>query len=185
MLNKGFFAKEFHVKDNSDTSLFNDSITGKLSKNVKKVSDDFQLPFQNSGFMINHNISDYNLNYSMHTRWKDMDSFQHINNAAFLTYIEDARISMFNRWNINDVKKSIIVASLKINYHIQLKHPCRIIIGQQISRIGNTSFDISFGIFIDGNNSPISTGMVTCVCFDYNKNLPVPVFSEIKKDYKN
>ena len=57
ILNKGFFAKEFPVKDNSDLSLFNDPITGILPKNIKKVSDEFELPFQNSGFMINRNIS--------------------------------------------------------------------------------------------------------------------------------
>ena len=135
--------------------------------------------------MINNKLSDYYINYSMHTRWKDMDSFQHINNAAFLTYIEDARIALFNRWNINDIKNSIILASLKIDYHIQLKHPSRIIIGQKIYHIGNTSFDIGFGIFMEGNNSPVSTGIVTCVCFDYNKNVSVPVYPEIRKDFED
>tara|TARA_Y100000590_G_C15737835_1_gene1019203 strand:- start:2822 stop:3172 length:351 start_codon:yes stop_codon:yes gene_type:complete len=114
-----------------------------------------------------------------------MDSFQHINNAAFLTYIEDARIALFNRWNINDIKNSIILASLKIDYHIQLKHPSRIIIGQKIYHIGNTSFDIGFGIFMEDNSSPVSTGIVTCVCFDYNKNVAVPVYPEIRKDFED
>ena len=130
-------------------------------------------------------LSNYIFNYSLQTRWKDMDSFQHVNNVVFLTYIEDARISMFNRWNIQDKKQSIIVASIKVDYHKQLKHPSSIIIGQKISRIGNTSFDISSGIFLDcDTNYPIATGIVTCVCFDYMKNIPVPVYSAIKDDYK-
>jgi len=130
-------------------------------------------------------LSNYTFNYSMQTRWKDMDSFRHVNNATFLTYIEDARISMFNRWNIQDKKQSIIVASITISYHKQLKHPSHIIIGQKISKIGKTSFDISFGIFLDCDvNYPVATGIVTCVCFDYMQNIPVAVYSTIKDDYK-
>ena len=120
----------------------------------------------------------------MQTRWKDMDSFRHVNNATFLTYIEDARISMFNHWKIQDERKSIIIASITMDYHRQLKHPSSIIIGQKISRIGNTSFDISSGVFIDGEVEPIATGMVTCVCFDYIKNVPVAIYDTIKNDYK-
>ena len=120
----------------------------------------------------------------MQTRWKDMDSFRHVNNATFLTYIEDARISMFNHWKIQDERKSIIIASITMDYHRQLKHPSSIIIGQKISRIGNTSFDISSGVFIDGEVEPIATGMVTCVCFDYIENVPVAVYDTIKNDYK-
>ena len=87
--------------------------------------------------------------------------------------------------NKQEVQKSIIVASIKADYHKQLKHPSSIIIGQKISRIGNTSFDISFGIFLDCNTKhPIATGIVTCVCFDYMQNIPVPVYSAIKDDYK-
>ena len=130
-------------------------------------------------------LSNYTFNYSMQTRWKDMDSFQHVNNSAFLTYIEDARISMFNRWSIQDKKQSIIVASISIAYHKQLKHLSHIIIGQKISKIGKTSFDISFGIFLDCDaNDPVATGIVTCVCFDYMQNIPVSVYSAIKDDYK-
>ena len=69
-------------------------------------------------------LSDYFFHYPMQTRWKDMDSFRHINNATFLTYIEDARISMFNHWNIKDEKQSIIIASITMDYHRQLTCTC-------------------------------------------------------------
>ena len=31
--------------------------------------------------------------------------FTHTNNSTFLTYIEDARISLFNRWKLNNKEK--------------------------------------------------------------------------------
>ena len=45
-------------------------------------------------------LEDYPFRHEVQTRWKDMDVFGHVNNANYLTYIEDARISMFNHWAV-------------------------------------------------------------------------------------
>ena len=45
-----------------------------------------------------HVVDDYPFHHEIRTRWKDMDSFGHVNNANYVTYIEDARITLFKRW---------------------------------------------------------------------------------------
>ena len=112
-----------------------------------------------------------------------MDSFGHINNAVYLTYIEDARTTLFKRQNLNSQNKSVIVASLKINYFTQIKHPSKLIIGSKISRIGNSSFDIQSAIIIDHLTKPSALSSVTCVCYDYINGQSVPVYDEIKNDF--
>ena len=133
--------------------------------------------------MIPGKITDYLHHYELKTRWKDIDSFGHVNNAVFLTYIEDARITFFYRWNIIEMKKSLIVASIKIDYLQQIDHPSNLIVGQKISRIGNSSFDIQSTIFIKDDPKPAANAVVTCVCFDYEQNKPVQVYDEIKADF--
>ena len=133
--------------------------------------------------MKNYSIKDYKLIYKIDTRWKDLDAFQHINNAVYLTYIEDARTTLFKRWNLNSQNKSVIVASLKIDYFTQIKHPSKLIIGSKISRIGNTSFDIQSAIFIDGLKKPAALSLVICVCYDYENGQSVTVYDEIRNDF--
>ena len=133
--------------------------------------------------MIPEKITDYPHHYELKTRWKDIDSFGHVNNAVFLTYIEDARITFFYRWNIIEMKKSLIVASIKIDYLQQIDHPSNLIVGQKISRIGNSSFDIQSTIFIKDDPKPAANAVVTCVCFDYEQNKSIPVYDEIKADF--
>ena len=99
-------------------------------------------------------ITDYPQHYELKTRWKDIDSFGHVNNAVFLTYIEDARIMYFKRWNVTEKKRSLIVASIKIDYLRQIVHPSDLIVGQKISRIGNSSFDIQSAIFLNNDPKP-------------------------------
>ena len=129
-------------------------------------------------------ITDFPDHYEFKTRWKDMDLFGHVNNAVFLTYIEDARIMYFKRWNITEKKRSIIVASIKIDYLRQIKHPSKLIIGQKVSRIGNSSFDIQSIIFLNNDREPAANSLVSCVCFDYEQSKSVPVYDEIKSAFE-
>ncbi len=136
---------------------------------------------------INKKLTDYPLHVEMQTRWRDLDAFGHVNNAVFATYIETARGTLFKKWNLpfDGKGQSLIVASITINYHQQLKHPTDIIIGQKISRIGNSSFDVESALF-DKNNKlvPITTSKVVVVCFDFDKQKSVPVFKQIIEDSK-
>ena len=129
-------------------------------------------------------LQDYPFSINMQTRWRDLDAFGHVNNAVFATYVETARIELFNRWDISQHggNRSIIAASLKLDYLQQLSHPSTIQIDQNISRIGTTSFDIQSTIFLNKIDSPICTAVLTCVCFDYEKQISIPVFDEIKAD---
>ena len=42
---------------------------------------------------INLKLSDFTFHHELKTRWRDLDAFNHINNATFLSYIED--LSLF------------------------------------------------------------------------------------------
>ena len=132
---------------------------------------------------IIESLEDFLFHHNIQTRWKDMDSFGHINNAVYLTYIEDARTTLFKRWNLKSQNTSVIVASLKIDYFIQIKHPSKLIIGSKISRIGNSSFDIQSAIFIDGLKKPAALSLVICVCYDYENGQSVTVYDEIRNDF--
>ena len=45
-------------------------------------------------------LNDFPFQHNLKTRWRDLDAFKHVNNATFLSYIEDARIVFFKRWGI-------------------------------------------------------------------------------------
>jgi len=133
-------------------------------------------------------LTDYSMHVKLQTRWRDLDAFGHVNNAVFATYIETARGTLFKKWDLpyDGKGKSLTVAAITINYHKQLKHPTNIIIGQSISRIGNTSFDVLSSLFDEQNTlEPIATSKVVIVCFDFDKQKSVPVFKQIINDFKN
>lgn len=134
----------------------------------------------------NKNLTNFPFHVNIQTRWRDLDAFGHVNNAVFATYIETARGTLFKRWSLpfDGTGKSLIVASMTINYLKQLKHPSNIIVGLKINKVGNTSFNIESYIFNEKDTqNPIATSNVVIVCFDFDNQKPVPVFSQILKDY--
>ena len=139
--------------------------------------------------MKNKNIDKADFIYfkKIESRWGDMDGLRHINNAKYLTFLESARLEYLstlgidiNRW---DSKESVILASMKINYHKQSSYPNIYEIGCKISRIGNKSFDIFNAIFESSTNNLIVTGTFTIVCFDYHLQKTISVPDSIKNAY--
>ena len=130
-----------------------------------------------------YKLKDFPFHYKLSTRWKDLDAFRHVNNAVFLTYVEDARIVLLKRWKINYQERSLIVASAKIDYLRQVAHPSNLIIAQKISRLGTKSFDINSVVFIENDPNPVCKSTVISVAYDFVKNKTVKVYQDIIDDY--
>ncbi len=123
--------------------------------------------------------SDYDFWVTIKSRWADMDGLRHINNAAYLSYMETARLDFYHhlgfeytRW---DAEISTIIASMTIDYLEQGYYPSTYEVGQSITRVGNTSFDILTAVFVEGEETPVVQGNFTIVAFNFKKNKPISV----------
>ena len=122
--------------------------------------------------------SDFKFFIELDVRWADMDCIGHVNNATFLTYVETSRIKLLEKLGFTDVH--IIMASIKIDYVNQLKYPSIMEIGQKISRLGNSSFDILTGIYNKDSGELITISTTTLVCYDYNSQKSLKIPTEIR-----
>ena len=114
-----------------------------------------------------------------------MDGLRHINHAAYLSYMETARLNFYkdlgygmHRW---DQEISTILVSMKVEYLEQASHPAHFDVGQRISRVGNKSFDISTSIFKEGENIPILQAKFILVAYDYVNNRSILLPDDIQK----
>jgi len=127
----------------------------------------------------------YTTFYSMETRWFDEDMLGHINHGTAVAYFEDARVRHAADLGLkpyNKIEFPFIVASMRLEYLKQIKHPEELTIGLKISRIGGKSFDYQYGLFVGDDNDPSIECFMTLVCFDFEKQQTVPVFDTIKKE---
>lgn len=78
-------------------------------------------------------------------RWSDQDLQGHINNARMTTILEEARIRwLIGRDGVGNIGRLKLVASQTIHYRRPVQWGPEFLLRLWISRVGNTSFTISY-----------------------------------------
>ena len=85
----------------------------------------------------------------VHIRWDDQDAFGHVNNAKYLTYVQEARVEMLWRaretQGLKPILSDMVVARSEVDYLIPIYDgafdiDCEIWIG----KIGGASFEMFY-----------------------------------------
>lgn len=122
-------------------------------------------------------------------RFVDIDAFGHVNNAHYLTYIEQARVQYFDQlvgWKYDWSKQGIILARAEVDFIEPVEFRDTIEIYTRCSRIGNKSFDLDYLIVKadNGENRIKANAKSVQVTFDYEKNESIAIPEEWVKVLK-
>ena len=93
--------------------------------------------------------------FKCQVRWGDLDAFMHVNNAAYLTYIQEARVDFTvysrQRANLQPVLIEMVVAHADIDYINPIYDAgIEIDIAVWVSKIGTSSFVLQYELSKDG-----------------------------------
>jgi acyl-CoA thioester hydrolase len=113
--------------------------------------------------------------YRETVRYRDADAFGHVNNAVYLTYLEQAR----NAWlrelalvrSIDDI--AMILARVEIDYRAQLEIDEEVEVGVRCSRLGTKSFELAYEL--RAGDRLVAEAKTVLVGFDYERNETVPI----------
>ena len=112
-------------------------------------------------------------------RFRDLDPLNHVNNAVFNTYFEEARINFANTVPqfIEGVKdgKSFVLVKITINYTGQINFPMKIIIGTGLKEVKNSSILASQAIFDKESGKMLAFAESTGVWFDLKSQRPTRI----------
>lgn len=109
-------------------------------------------------------------------RWRDLDAFNHVNNANFMTYVEEARIRWFesagNDWLSNG--RIPLLAAVQMNYRLPIPYPARVFVELLTERVGNTSLTLGHRI-VDEDDRLYADGHSVLVWIELASGRPVPL----------
>ncbi|MFN3528821.1 MAG: acyl-CoA thioesterase [Bacteroidia bacterium] len=115
----------------------------------------------------------------IHIRWADIDALQHVNNAVYLNYFEQARIDYFREvvgWKWEEV--GMILASNTVNYHKPLFPRDKAVVRMRTSRLGTKSFEMEYIVcrmLASGKTEIITTASAVLVVYDYKNDRTIPM----------
>jgi acyl-CoA thioester hydrolase len=79
-------------------------------------------------------------------RFSDLDGMGHVNNAVYLTYIEQARLAWFGRYADDEPMplRDVILARTEIDFRSQVVFGETVAIGVRPTRVGTKSFELEY-----------------------------------------
>lgn len=118
-------------------------------------------------------------------RNRDTDQFGHVNHAAMATLFEEGRIALIFAPDhaAETAGTDLLIASLTMNFHKELRAPAPIRIGSIVTRIGTSSLEIRQGLF--AGDTCYASAEAACVLFGCSSRRPVTVSDALRSSLLN
>lgn len=122
-------------------------------------------------------IDEFRHRTRLEVRFRDIDAFRHVNNAAFFTYIEQARIRyLIDILDVEAIERlPMILAAVQIDFRSPILFGQEVEIGTRVDWIGNTSFSMSHHLTASPQTRVVAEAATILVAYDYATEKPMPV----------
>jgi acyl-CoA thioester hydrolase len=86
--------------------------------------------------------------YRERVRFRDLDAMNHVNNAVFLTYLEQARFHFLEHLGLarREQEPPLILARVEIDFRAPASFGDEVEIGVRAGRIGTKSFELEYAL---------------------------------------
>lgn len=121
----------------------------------------------------------FNFYHPIEVRYGDLDPQGHVNNAKYLTYCEQARISYVSHLGLwkggSFLDIGIILADLKITFQAPILFGEKVHVGVRTTRMGNKSLTMEHCIEQVESLQRYADCTVILVAYDYHRQSTIPV----------
>ncbi len=125
----------------------------------------------------NHH-EEWRFSIAVEIRFRDIDMFGHVNNAAYFTYIESARVAYYTALTgLTDPREfGMTLASEKMDFLKPIFYGQTVHVYTRIGRVGNKSWTLEHEIRDAQTGEVMAAGSTVNVHYDYKskQTLPLP-----------
>lgn len=117
----------------------------------------------------------------MTVRFGECDGLGHVNNGTYFTYMEDARMDVFQLFNpgLDLHTWNLIVASTRCDFLQPVTYAETITVLTWISRVGTSSFDVDHALRNIAGEW-VARGRATLVSYSYETATAVPIPEDVR-----
>ncbi len=112
-------------------------------------------------------------------RYGDLDPQGHVNNARYLTYLEQARIGYIQALGLWDGHSffsiGFILATAEITYKAPILLGQKVRVGVRVSRLGNKSMTMVYAIQDGETGDELASAETVLVAYDYRTSATIPL----------
>lgn len=125
-------------------------------------------------------MPDFRFFHEIEVRYGDLDPQAHVNNAKFLTYMEQGRIAYIRDLGLWDGRSffdiGIILAEVRVTFLAPIYFGQKVRVGVRVSEIRNKSMTMEYVLQDMESGETLATGSSVLVAYDYRlaQTRPIP-----------
>jgi acyl-CoA thioester hydrolase len=124
-------------------------------------------------------MPEFKFYHPIEVRYNDLDPQGHVNNAAYMVYLEQARaryLQHLGLWDgISFLDLGIILAEARITYRAPVFFGQAVRVGVNVTYIGNKSLEMHYRLEDGQSGKELAHGSTVLVTYDYREGKTVPV----------
>lgn len=123
----------------------------------------------------------FNLHLDLPIRFRDQDSMGHVNNAVYLSYLEEARVAYCRRVGVfggGDTGRRFIIARVEIDYRSSLTIRDIVRIEVRTENWQNRKFHFAYRLTNLTTGALAAEARTLAVTYDYQAERTVPLAAE-------
>jgi acyl-CoA thioester hydrolase len=129
-------------------------------------------------------ISKFRFSMPVSMRWSDLDEFGHVNNAVYLTYLEEGRVAYFANgipWNWRTER--FLLARAEVDFRAELKFTDKPRLYIRCAELGGSSFVFEYLIADESKERVYSTARSVQVMIDMDSGKSQPLSADIRQRF--
>jgi acyl-CoA thioester hydrolase len=126
-------------------------------------------------------VERFQYEHDVEVQFRDCDAFGHVNNAVYLTYLEEARFGFWKRLSgATGTPQDIIVARAECDYRMPVAFGDRLVVRVAVAAVGNSSFTLAYEVLLARTRQVVATARTVQVMYDYTAARPIPIPNDIR-----
>lgn len=137
-------------------------------------------------------MAEFKFYHPIEVRYGDLDPQGHLNNAKYLTYMEQARINYIKHLGLWEggsfLDIGIILAKVEITFHAPVLFGQQVHVGMRTTRLGTKSMEMAYILEDIHTGQKLATSTSVQVAYNYRKRQTIPIpntWRQVIKDFEN
>jgi acyl-CoA thioester hydrolase len=124
-------------------------------------------------------MAEFRFYHPIEVRYGDLDPQGHLNNAKYLTYIEQARIHYLHQLGLWDGGSFLNIGIILADVHLTFRSPIHfgqmVRVGVRVSRLGDKSLNMVYRLEDASTGQELAYGSTVSVAYNYHERKTIPV----------
>lgn len=117
----------------------------------------------------------------VHVRYRDLDTYDHVNNAVYATYLEEARVAYLREVLAVDLDEfTFVIASIDLSFERPVTLGDDLSVVVEVTEVGRSSLTMAYDLRVDDGAERVATGETTLVSVDPAEKAPSPLPANLR-----